>query len=164
MIPRSLHTPLAGTAVVVLALAAIAVPLAKLTRSSADAKGGALDPVASAVSPTRPDEATPPARVPAVARIRLLQPAEELTLRTSRGEVLLALRELPAGESEHDLQIPLAQGQTCMLLDARMTPAANETAVFVTLMPDGYEDRTAYAIGSSPMQQSLQFSWGTHAD
>jgi hypothetical protein len=156
MIPRPLRTPLAGTAVIVIGLAALAVPLMKLTSARAPATREPDRHVSAgqSVVANESDEIHP-----TVARIRLLAAAKALTLRGAAGETLLELHDLPAGESEHDLRIPILQGETTLLLQADFPEHSGETAVFITLMPDGHEDRTAYAVGSSPIEESLHFSW-----
>ncbi len=47
-------------------------------------------------------------------------------------------------------------------LQADFGGAGSETAVFLTVMPDGYEDQTRYAIGTGRMEEPLRYEWHTH--
>lgn len=145
--PRWFASPLAGTALVFLCLAVIAVPLSRLT-------GGA-----PAVAPAKLPQsaAVESGGVPAVVRVKLLDPAVRFEIATADGAVLLRLDAPVAGESEHDIMVPIAGG--VVELRVRAGCGVDETAVFVTLMPDGLEEQTRYLTGSGDIEDTLRFEW-----
>lgn len=145
--PRWLASPLAGTAAVLAALALLAIPLRHLTSA---ANAPALPNTAAVATP---------GNIPAVLRLRLLAPAKQLVLKTAAGQGLLDMREVAAGESEHDVVMPLADGGLDVLLRADFGASGPVTAVFLTVMPDGYEDQTRYAIGTGLIEQALRYDW-----
>lgn len=145
--PRWFASPLAGTAVVFACLAVIAVPLSRLT-------GGAAV-VAPAGVPRSPSAEAD--RVPAVVRVKLLDPADRLEIVSVDGAVLLRLDAPAAGESEHDIVVPIDAG--VVELQVRVACGSDETAVFVTLMPDGREEQTRYLTGAGDLEDTLRFEW-----
>jgi len=147
--PRWLASPVAGTIGVLAALSLLAIPLRKVT-SIED------DPPARTSSP-----ATAARKIHAVVRLRLLAPVERLMVQTTDGAVLLEMRDLAAGESEHDVVVPLADGGLDLTLQADFGTGGTATAVFLTLMPDGYEEQTRYAIGTGQIEESLRYEWPT---
>lgn len=145
-----LASPLAGTAAVMAGLCLLAIPLRKLTSA---------DPV--------PEVRAAPAAlasgvIPAVLRLRLLAPAQRVTLKTAAGTILLDMRNPAAGESEHDAAIPFEGDGLEISLQADFGEAGPETAVFLTVMPDGYEDQTRYAIGAGRLEETLRYEWHPH--
>ena len=147
---RWLGSPLAGTAGVLAGLCLLAVPLRKLTSEK-----------------TVPQVTAAPAEIsvleiPAVLRLKLLAPAKHLTLKTTDGKVLLDLTALAAGESEHDAVICFTDGELDLALAADFGDAASETAVFLTLLPDGQEEQTRYVTGSGLLEETLRFEEHTH--
>lgn len=148
--PRWLASPLAGTACVLAGLSLLAIPLRKLTSA---------EPV-PAVQATR--TAASPGAIPAVLRLRLLAPASRLVVTTAAGKTLLDMRDLSPGESEHDALIAFGDGGLDLTMQADFGGADSETAVFLTVMPDGYEDQTRYAIGTGRMKEPLRYEWHTH--
>jgi hypothetical protein len=145
---RWFASPLAGTAGVLLGLGLLAVPLRKLTSAQ---------PVADAKAVVEAHSAT----MPAVMRLRLLAPARGLSVKTADGAVLLDAGDLEAGESSHDVVIPFDGGHLEVLLEADFGAVA-ETAVFLTVMPDAFEEQTRFAIGSGAVSEWLEFEWHTH--
>lgn len=146
--PRCLGSPLFGTVGVVAGLALLAIPLRQLTSA-------------------RPVERTviheiPPAshEVPAVMRLKLLDPVEKLRIETLDGKLLLEAATTAAGEAEHDVLVPILKGNADLRVS--MQAGEQETAVFITLMPDGHEDRTLYLTGSGPLEEILHFEWASH--
>lgn len=143
-------SPLVGTAVVLAGLAALAIPLRGLTGRT----------------PAEPSSAAGPATVqagsttPAVFRLKLIDPVEKLAIHTADGRALLETGPLPAGESEHDAAIPLDAGVCELVLSA--TTGDDETAVFLTVMPDGLPDETRYLTGSGALEETLRFEWHVH--
>ena len=59
-------------------------------------------------------------------------------LKTADGTMLLDLAALPAGESEHDAVISLADGGLDLAGGSGLRSTAADTAVFLTVMPDGH--------------------------
>lgn len=145
---RWFASPLAGTAAVLGVLAVLAIPLGRLTAAKTPA-----EPPAAAT-------AAPVGKTPAVLRLKLLDPVGKLTVSSPDGEVLLALGPLPAGESEHDAAIGIAGDAAELTLAAEAGP--EETAVFLTVMPDGRQDRTLFLTGSGEMTDTLRFDWHDH--
>lgn len=143
-------SPLVGTAVVLAGLAVLAVPLRGLT-------GRAPEKPAAAAS-AAPVQAG--SQTPAVLRLKLIDPVEKLGIHTIDGRALLETGPLPAGESEHDAVIPLDGGVCELVLSA--TAGDDETAVFLTVMPDGLPDATRYLTGSGALDETLRFEWNPH--
>lgn len=145
--PRWLASPLAGTATVLAGLCVLAIPLCKLTSQEPAPPWHATQTVPGS------------GEIPAVLRLRLLAPAKHLTVQTAAGKILLDLRNPAAGESEHDAVIPLADNGLDLTLLADFGDGGSETAVFLTVMPDGYADQTRYAVGNGRMEAPLRYEW-----
>ena len=140
-----LGSPLAGTAGVLAGLCLLSIPLRQLTSAP---------PVsASSVQESHSSE------IPAVLRIKLLAPAQRLSIKTPEGKVLLDIPQPPMGESEHDVLLRFADGDIALVLTADFGNSAAETAVFLTVMPDGREEQTRYAIGSGLVEETLRYDW-----
>ena len=148
--PRWLKSPLAGTACVLAGLGLLAIPLRKLT--------SAEPPPAVPATPTA---AAASAQLPAVLRLRLLAPAQRVVVKTADGNILLDLRDPAAGVSEHDAVIPIETGRLELGLQADFSNGGAETAVFLTVMPDGCEDQTRYVIGNGRLEAPLRYAWPT---
>jgi hypothetical protein len=144
--PRWLASPLAGTAAVLLGLGLLAVPLQRLTSAPPAAQVRVAADTAG--------------EIPAVLRLRTLAPAASLTLKTIDGKILLELRDHPSGETEHDAVIPLTNNGVELNFVADF--ADIETAVFLTVMPDGYEEQQRHAIGSGHIEETLRYEWQPH--
>lgn len=142
---RWLASPLAGTAGVLAGLCLIAIPLRKLTSA----------PPAPASAPPE----TSAAEIPSVLRVKLLAPAKRLIVKTPDGAVLLDKPQPTAGESEHDAVIHFDDGGLDLVLAADFGDSPAETAVFLTVLPDGLEEQTRYATGSGLMEETLRFEW-----
>lgn len=144
---RWLASPLAGTAGVLAGLCLIAIPLRKLTSAPPLPAVRAAPVVVSATE------------IPAVLRIKSLAPAKRLTLKTTDGTVLLDRLAAEAGESEHDVALRFTDGELDILLHADFGDHPSETAVFLTVMPDGHEEQTRYATGSGVIEEILRYEW-----
>jgi hypothetical protein len=144
---RWLTSPLAGTAGVIAGLCLISIPLRRLTSA----------PPVAAVMPAGPLVASD--AIPAVFRLKLLAPARMLRLETTDGETLLDRKNLQAGESEHDVALRLIDGETDIRLVADFGDQASETAVFLTVMPDGHEEQIGYATGDGVVEETLHYEW-----
>ena len=127
-------------------LALLAIPLHRLTSSPPT-----LQPVAAT--------AVTDAGTPGLLRLKLLTPASRLRLTTPDGATLLELTDAAAGESEHDVMLPLHDGHLELTLEAEFAPNTSDTAVFLTVMPDGREDQTRYLIGSGLVAGPLTYEW-----
>lgn len=151
---RWLATPLAGTAGVMLGLCLIAIPLRKLTSAS-------HVPVAQKVAAAEPSATQK--RVSAVLRLKLLAPATGLRIEDADGKSVLGPLDLEAGESEYDVQLPFSGDVLDLNLQATFASPEEDTAVFLTVMPDAYEDQTRYIIGSGEISETLHYGWHVHA-
>jgi hypothetical protein len=146
MIARRFRSPLLGTTLVLAALAMLAVPLHRLTTRSGEALARNAEESQPESTATR-----------AVLRVRVLEPLEDWEIKTTNGHVLHRAALLDTGELEEDVEISLDNGHLELLLRAQA--GQKETAVFVTLLPEGYEERTAYSIGAGILQDTLHFHW-----
>jgi hypothetical protein len=142
---RWLGSPLAGTAGVLAGLCLIAIPLRKLTSAPP--------------APLSASRETSAAEIPSVLRVKLLAPANRLLVKTADGAVLLDMQQPSAGESEHDAMLPIADGELYLVLLADFGDSPAETAVFLTVMPDGIESQTRYATGSGLLEETLRYEW-----
>lgn len=144
-LPRWFTSPLVGTAGVLAGLCLLVVPLRKLT------------------TPARPETApstnAATTEIPVVLRLKLLVPAKSLRLATGTGTVLLDLTNPAAGESTHDARVPLEAEGLDLDLRADFGVGTPETAVFLTVMPDGYEGKTCYAAGNGVLEETLRYDW-----
>lgn len=141
------HTsPLLATIVVLAGLCLLAVPLHRLTSATP-----APAPAVAAVVER--------AELPAVLRVKLLAPAREFRVETPDGRVLVEAAPLPAGESERDVVVALDHGVLDLTLRATFADDAAETAVFVTLLPDGHDEQTRFATGAGLIGETLHFEW-----
>lgn len=150
-------SPLYGTATVAVVLGLLAIPLREMT--GADRPGPPPGSPASGVLPAGGETV---ATTPAVVRFRLLRPAEALELESDNGDLLWKSGPAPAGETETGLDLPLGDGECVLHLRAEFPEDGTETAVFVTVLPDGLEERAAHAIGSGVVEERLAFSWPPH--
>lgn len=147
---RWLASPLAATATVMAILCLLAIPLRKLTSDTPSSNNSSASPSAPASN-----------EIHAVLRLRLLAPAKAVAITTSNGKSLLEAQDLPVGESEHDATIPLHDGTLDLALRVD-TGSDAVTAVFLTVMPDGEDDQTRYAIGSGKIREPLHYQWHAH--
>lgn len=145
-----LTSPLAATAVVCLVLAMLAVPLRSLTTGRDEVQlrvpGGQLD-------------AGDAARFSGVLRVRLLAPVVSLRVGTTEGELLWAAGELGAGEHEVDVGFSLFDNALELLVDADFGAIEEDTALFITVLPDGVEEQTQYVIGAGRIDEVLFYEW-----
>lgn len=148
MIARRFRSPLLGTALVLVALAVLAVPLHRLTaRNSGNTDVGTT--AETARETTR-----------AVLRIRLLDAWSDLEIQTTEGSTFFHAQSIEPGEIEQDVDILLDNGFIELHICGQT--GDKDTAVFVTLLPDGHEERTAYALGSGRIEETLGFEWELH--
>lgn len=146
MIARRFRSPLLGTALVLVGLAVLAVPLHRLTARSGETVRKPPVAMTNESGTTR-----------AVLRIRVLDTLQDWEIRTAEDKVLHRAETMEPGEVEEDVEILLDHEGLELQLSARA--GDKETAVFITLLPDGREERTAYAIGFGAMEETLRFHW-----
>ena len=145
---KILHSPLAGTAGVLATLGLLAIPLHHLTSN----RPPPAPPLIA--QPLAADALTP-----AILRLKLLTPARSLRLTTEDGAILLDLTNVAAGESECDSALPIHHDALELLLHADLGDSPADTAVFLTVMPDGREAQTSYLLGRGSLGQPLRFNW-----
>jgi len=151
-------SPLAATAVVCAILAALAIPLRSLTTH----RVAVALPIAE-TSVTTADHG--PGHVHAfsgVLRVRLLKAAESLKVSTTDGKVLWDAAHLAAGEHETDAEFLLIDDALELLVEADFGGVADDTALFITVLPDGVQEITHYAIGSGNIEDILSYEWDLH--
>jgi hypothetical protein len=107
------------------------------------------------------EPAVSPESISGVLRLKLLAPAKQLTLKTPDGIALIDMRNLAADETEHDSAIPLREGKLELVMEVDFGDSAPETAVFLTVMPDGYREQTRYAIGAGRLVEILDYDWNS---
>jgi hypothetical protein len=142
-----LNSPLFGTVGVLAGLGLLAIPLHRLTSTP----------------PAPPSEriatAAAGADTPALLRLKLLAPAARIRLATEDGRVLIDLTQVPAGESEHDTTLAIRDGHLDLMLEADLDASPTDTAVFLTIMPDGREEQTRYVIGTGAVSEPVRYAW-----
>ena len=148
-LPNFLTSPLAATAGVLAGLGLLAIPLHQLTSA----------PPMPAV---KPPSAASTTTVPAWLTLKLLAPAKSVSLKTATGQVLWQLAETPAGDVETQAAIPIDHDELDVTLTVSFGGASAETAVFLTIAPDGFEEQTHHAIGSGLIEEPLRFIWPVH--
>lgn len=145
-------SPLFGTAMVLVVLGLLAIPLQRLTGSE---RGRLPSAVAEATQ-------TPTTTTPALARLRLLREARSVELRSDEGQLLWKAENLPAGETEAEIQVEIIHDEAVLHLRAEFPDDGTDTAVFVSVFPDGLEERSAHAIGGASFEERLVFTWPHH--
>jgi len=149
-----LTSPLAATVVVCTALAALSIPLRRLTSDRV------LLAIPAAQTPaTREDHGH---ALPGVLRVRLLAPVESLMVSTTSGEVLWNTGRLEPGEHQAASRFSLIDDALELLVEAVFDDGAGDTALFLTVLPDGVEEQTHYTIGSGGIEEILFFEWELH--
>lgn len=143
-------SPLFGTALVAAVLGLLAIPLHRLTGSPP----AALSPAGTAVSSSGTTQATP-----SVARVRLLREAVSVELHADDDRLLWKAENVPAGETEADIPLEILRDEAVLHLRAEFADDGAETAIFVTVLPDGLEERSAHAIGAAAIEERLVFTW-----
>lgn len=146
---KLLTSPLAATAGVLVGFALLAIPLRQLTSAA---------PARVITTPTE----NPAAAVPAWLTLKLLAPAKSVKLTSPAGKVLWELAETPAGDAETQAALPLDHGTLDLRLTVDFGDSRAETAVFLTLAPDGLEEQSRHAIGRGRIEETLRFSWPAH--
>jgi hypothetical protein len=146
---KILTSPLSATAGVIAGLALLAIPMRQLTSAPPVPVPTAVPTAASNVVRTW-------------LKLKLLTPAKSMTLSNPAGDVIWKLAETPAGDVETDIELQLVEGTLDLTLHVEFGDQAGETAVFLTLLPDGLEEQTRHAIGSGSIEESLHFSWPIH--
>ncbi|MFU8892323.1 MAG: hypothetical protein ACNA8L_01730 [Luteolibacter sp.] len=151
-----LSSPLAATVVVCAVLAALAMPLRKLTTG----RVVAAVPVAVLANDAHGRDHVHEFR--GILRVRLLADAASLHVRTTDGKMLWDAANLEAGEHEVDVDLRLVDDALELLIEASFNELAGDTALFLTVLPDGVEEITHYAIGSGRIEEVLHYEWDLH--
>jgi hypothetical protein len=149
---KILNSPLAGTAGVLVALGALAIPLRQLTSAGPPPQSRVAAAQVSAANDS----------TPVLLRLKLLTPARSIRINTEDGKTQLDLTNLAAGESEHDVALPLADGRLDLMLEADLGDGPSDTAVFLTVMPDAREEQTRFIIGRGTLAEPLRYDWHQH--
>jgi hypothetical protein len=149
---RWLQTPLAGTAFVLAGIGVIAIPLHRLTSATK----------AQAPAATQAPVVTDDETLPAVLRLRLLDAAKRVVISDASGAVLWDLADAVPGETEHDVGIKLSGHELELGLRVEFADGENESAAFLTVMPDAHEEQTSYAIGRGQVEETLRYEWHAH--
>lgn len=144
-------SPLAATVVVCAVLAGLAIPLRKLTSDRAVAA------MPAAGSATAADGGAHEFAVR--MQLRLLVDAASFELSTPDGTVVWKGKDIEAGEHEHMVSMPLHDHRVELLIDADFGDSLIDTALFITLAPDGLDEQTRYAIGAGRIEELLDFHW-----
>jgi len=155
MIPRMncLTSPLAATAIVCATMAVLALPLRHLTR----------EPSGTTPQPNQIPNATTPGQrsVEAIIHLRLLAKASSLELRTTSGTLLWSDSNLHAGEHQKKIALPIEDHRLELIVSAEFATSQPETALFLTILPNGMEEQTRFAIGTGTVNELLDFHWPT---
>lgn len=149
-----LSSPLTATAVVCAGLTAISFPLRELT------SGNHRAPLTGAAVVSNDEEHVH--EMPGVLRVRLLSDASSLRVTTTDGDVLWEAENLAAGEEETEVDLRLIDDALELRVEADFGDHQADTALFLTVLPDGIEEQTRYAIGSVGMDEILHYEWHLH--
>jgi len=153
-----LSSPLAATIVVCATLAALAIPLRRLTTDRLVVELPVVDMVVD-----HSDHG--PGHVhafPGVLRLRLLTAAHSMKVSTTGGKTLWEAASLEAGEHEVDADLLMIDDELELLVEVNFGDLAGDTAIFLTVLPDGVDEKTHYAIGSGRIEEILNFQWDLH--
>jgi len=149
-----LSSPLTATAVVCAGLTALSFPLRELTSGS------------HRVSVTVPAEVSNDAdhihEMPGVLRVKILSDIVSLRVTTTDGDVLWEAENLAAGEEETEVDLRLIDDALELRMEADFGDHQADTALFLTVLPDGIEEQTRYAIGSGSVDEILHYEWHLH--
>ena len=150
-------SPLAATVVVCAVLAALAIPLRRLTT---DRVVVGL-PAASGMAGVRQHDGHAH-EFSGVLRVRLLAPVASLAVTTTEGGVLWRAGALEAGEHEADSEFLLIDNALELLVEADFGESSADSALFLTVLPDGLSGITHYLIGSGRIDDVLFYEWNPH--
>jgi len=149
-----LSSPLAATVVVCATLGGLAIPLRMLTTDRVVAVMPSLELTGDRRGHDHEFRGT--------LRVRLLADVESLFVRTTDGDMLWNAGKLEAGEHEVDAGFPLIDDALELRVEADFGDLADDTALFLTVLPDGVEEKTHYAIGAGRIEEVLHYEWDLH--
>ncbi len=152
-----LSSPLTATVVVCAGLAVIAVPLRKLTSK----ENRTLIHLAAPVSDDEHDHDHVHETL-GILRIKLLAPVKSLRVTTTDGDLLWEVENLSAGEDEVDVDLLLIDDALELRVEADFGEGTEDTALFLTVLPDAIEEQTRYAIGSGSVDEIFYYEWELH--
>jgi len=153
-----LSSPLAATVVVCATLGGLAIPLRKLTTD----RIVLAVPVAEVKAAHGHHAHDHVHEFRGVLRVRLLADAAAFRVGTTDGTVLWDAGALEAGEHEADVDLLLIDDALELLVEADFADGEGDTALFLTVLPDGVEEVTHYAIGSGHVEEVLHYAWDLH--
>ncbi len=153
-----LSSPLAATIVVCATLAALSIPLRRLTTDRVVVELPVVDMVVDHSDHGPGHEHA----FPGVLRLRLLAAADSVKVSTTGGITLWEEANLEAGEHEVDADLLLIEDALELLVEVDFGDLADDTAIFLTVLPDGVNEKTHYAIGSGRIEDILFFEWDLH--
>lgn len=142
----SVASPLVGTMAVLIALGILSVPLRRLTQSEA-------------ISPQVIEVKSTDSRVHGVVRIKVLKKIDRVVFRGLNGEICFEMKDLEMGEHEKDCELRLEGEVLTGRVEVDFGAHEQESAIFVTVMPDGYEERTCYVIGAGEVGETIRLVW-----
>lgn len=145
---RWLGSPLIATGVVVVGLWGVSYPLRRLTSG-----------VESVVRVSPVEKRGEEEKLHAVIRVKHFEKIRSLRVSDERGLVVLEVKDLEAGEHEYDVTMRIHERMVEWKLGVEMEDGGGETAVFMTVMPDGMEDRTNYVIGEGMIEELIRYEW-----
>lgn len=154
-----LSSPLAATVVVCATLAALAIPLRRLTTDRVAVER----PVVAVVDPSGGHDPHGHGHAfSGVLRVRLLEPVVSFKVATTEGVLLWEADALEAGEHGVDAEFLLIDDALELHVEADFGDGQGDSALFLTVLPDGVEEVTHYAIGSGQIDEILFYEWDLH--
>lgn len=138
-------SPLVGTVAVFMALGILSLPLRRLTQTQASLQVKEVKASDSGVH--------------GVLRIKVLKKMKRVVFRSLSGEMWFEMKDLEVGEHEKDFELRLEEGVLTGRVEVDFGDHQQESAIFVTVMPDGYEERTCYVIGAGEVVETMRLVW-----
>lgn len=144
-----------ATLVVCVGLSVIAVPLRELT--SRDHKSAERSATRAYATDDSEDEGA--YRTEGILRLKLLEPMTSLKVLMTSGDLVWEGQDLPVGETEVEVRLRLNDDAVELLVEADFGDLENDSAFFLTVLPDGIEEKTQYVIGNGLVEDVLLYKW-----